>query len=82
LKKGYISPAVLNAVLNAVFNAVPDDCRKHVTHPIDLLASREREALQTLVKRSPASSPEPVGANRLARAPRRHRSAPLPAAVF
>jgi hypothetical protein len=41
--KRYISPAVSNAVL--------DDCRKHVTNPIDLLASREREVLRTLVKK-------------------------------
>jgi two-component system response regulator NreC len=38
--EGYLSPAVSNAVL--------DDYRKHVTNPIDLLSSREREVLQML----------------------------------
>ena len=36
--EGYLSPAVSNAVL--------DDYRRHVTNPIDLLTSREREVLQ------------------------------------
>src|SRR5579872_907977 len=40
--EGYISPAVSNAVL--------DDYRKHVTNPIDLLSSREREVLQILAE--------------------------------
>src|ERR1700683_324331 len=40
--EGYISPAVSNAVL--------DDYRKHVTNPIDLLTSREREVLQMLAE--------------------------------
>ncbi len=40
--EGYISPAVSNAVL--------DDYRKHVTNPIDLLSSREREVLQMLAE--------------------------------
>jgi two-component system response regulator NreC len=38
----YLSPAVSNAVL--------DDYRKHVTNPIDLLSSREREVLQMLAE--------------------------------
>jgi len=38
----YISPAVSNAVL--------DDYRRHVTNPIDLLSSREREVLQMLAE--------------------------------
>jgi two-component system response regulator NreC len=38
--EGYLSPAVSNAVL--------DDYRRHVTNPIDLLTSREREVLQML----------------------------------
>ncbi len=40
--EGYLSPAVSNAVL--------DDYRKHVTNPIDLLTSREREVLQMLAE--------------------------------
>ena len=38
----YLSPAVSNAVL--------DDYRRHVTNPIDLLTSREREVLQMLAE--------------------------------
>jgi two-component system, NarL family, response regulator NreC len=40
--EGYLSPAISNAVL--------DDYRKHVTDPIDLLSSREREVLQMLAE--------------------------------
>lgn len=40
--QSYLSPAVSNAVL--------DDYRKHVTNPIDLLTSREREVLQMLAE--------------------------------
>ena len=40
--EGYLSPAVSDAVL--------DDYRKHVTDPIDLLTSREREVLQMLAE--------------------------------
>jgi DNA-binding NarL/FixJ family response regulator len=40
--EGFISPAVSNAVL--------DDYRRHVTNPIDLLTSREREVLQMLAE--------------------------------
>jgi two-component system, NarL family, response regulator NreC len=40
--EGYLSPAVSNAVL--------DDYRKHVTNPINLLSSREREVLQMLAE--------------------------------
>jgi len=40
--ESYLSPAVSNAVL--------DDYRKHVTDPIDLLSSREREVLQMLAE--------------------------------
>jgi len=40
--EGYLSPAVSNAVL--------DDYRRHVTDPIDLLTSREREVLQMLAE--------------------------------
>jgi len=40
--EGYLSPAISNAVL--------DDYRKHVTNPIDLLTSREREVLQMLAE--------------------------------
>jgi DNA-binding NarL/FixJ family response regulator len=40
--KGYLSPAVSDAVL--------DDYRRHVTDPIDLLTSREREVLQMLAE--------------------------------
>ena len=39
---GYLSPGVSNAVL--------DDYRRHVTNPIDLLTSREREVLQMLAE--------------------------------
>lgn len=39
---GYLSPAVSNAVL--------DDYRRHVTDPIDLLTSREREVLQMIAE--------------------------------
>ena len=41
--EGYLSPAVSNAVL--------DDYRRHVTNPIDLLTSREREVLQMVMMR-------------------------------
>jgi two-component system, NarL family, response regulator NreC len=40
--EGYISPAVSDAVLN--------DYRKHVSNPIDLLTSREREVLQMIAE--------------------------------
>ena len=40
--ESYLSPAVSNAVL--------DDYRKHVTNPIDLLSSREREVLQLIAE--------------------------------
>ena len=40
--ESYLSPAVSNAVL--------DDYRRHVTDPIDLLTSREREDLQLLAE--------------------------------
>jgi two-component system, NarL family, response regulator NreC len=40
--EGYLSPAVSHAVL--------DDYRRHVTNPIDLLTSREREVLQMLAE--------------------------------
>ncbi len=40
--EGYISPGVSNSVL--------DDYRRHVTNPIDLLTSREREVLQMLAE--------------------------------
>jgi DNA-binding NarL/FixJ family response regulator len=40
--EGYLSPGVSNAVL--------DDYRRHVTDPIDLLTSREREVLQMLAE--------------------------------
>jgi DNA-binding NarL/FixJ family response regulator len=40
--EGYLSPAVSDAVL--------DDYRRHVTNPIDLLTSREREVLQMLAE--------------------------------
>jgi len=40
--EGYLSPAVADAVL--------DDYRRHVTNPIDLLTSREREVLQMLAE--------------------------------
>jgi DNA-binding NarL/FixJ family response regulator len=40
--EGYLSPAVSNAVL--------DDYRRHVTNPLDLLTSREREVLQMLAE--------------------------------
>ena len=40
--EGYISPAVSDAVLN--------DYRKHVSDPIDLLTSREREVLQMIAE--------------------------------
>ena len=40
--EGYISPAVSEAVLS--------DYRRHVTDPIDLLTSREREVLQMLAE--------------------------------
>jgi DNA-binding NarL/FixJ family response regulator len=39
---GYLSPAVSSAVLN--------DYRKHVTDPIDLLTTREREVLQMIAE--------------------------------
>lgn len=40
--EGYLSPAVSEAVLS--------DYRKHVTNPIDLLTSREREVLQLIAE--------------------------------
>jgi two-component system response regulator NreC len=40
--EGYLSPGVSDAVLN--------DYRRHVTDPIDLLTSREREVLQMLAE--------------------------------
>ena len=40
--EGYLSPAVSDAVLS--------DYRKHVTNPIDLLTSREREVLQLIAE--------------------------------
>ncbi len=40
--EGYLSPAVSDAVLN--------DYRRHVTNPVDLLSSREREVLQMLAE--------------------------------
>ncbi len=40
--EGYISPAVSEAVLS--------DYRKHVTDPLDLLSSREREVLQMIAE--------------------------------
>lgn len=40
--EGYLSPAVSDAVLS--------DYRKHVTDPIDLLTSREREVLQQVAE--------------------------------
>lgn len=40
--EGFISPAVSEAVLS--------DYRKHVTNPIDLLTSREREVLQMIAE--------------------------------
>jgi len=40
--EGYLSPAISDAVLS--------DYRKHVTDPIDLLTSREREVLQMIAE--------------------------------
>jgi len=40
--QGYLSPAVSDAVLS--------DYRKHVTNPIDMLTSREREVLQLVAE--------------------------------
>jgi two-component system, NarL family, response regulator NreC len=40
--EGYLSPAISDAVLS--------DYRKHVTNPIDLLTSREREVLQMIAE--------------------------------
>lgn len=40
--KGYLSPEVSDAVL--------EDYRKHVTNPIDLLSTREREVLQMIAE--------------------------------
>ena len=40
--EGYLSPAISEAVLT--------DYRKHVTNPIDLLSSREREVLQMIAE--------------------------------
>ena len=40
--EGYLSPGVSDAVLN--------DYRRHVTDPIDLLTSREREVLQLIAE--------------------------------
>lgn len=42
LGKGVLSPEVSSAVL--------DDYRKHVSHPIDLLSTREREVLQLIAE--------------------------------
>ena len=42
LGKGFLSPEVSEAVL--------DDYRKHVSHPIDLLSTREREVLQLIAE--------------------------------
>ncbi|MEK0445591.1 MAG: hypothetical protein RLZZ399_912 [Verrucomicrobiota bacterium] len=42
LGKGYLSPEISDAVL--------EDYRKHVTNPIDLLSSREREVLQLIAE--------------------------------
>src|SRR5512142_1438490 len=42
LGEGYLSPAVSDAVLS--------DYRKHVTNPIDMLSSREREVLQMIAE--------------------------------
>jgi DNA-binding NarL/FixJ family response regulator len=39
---GYLSPAVSDAVLS--------DYRRHVTDPLDLLTSREREVLQMIAE--------------------------------
>lgn len=40
--EGYLSPAISDAVLS--------DYRRHVTNPIDLLSSREREVLQMIAE--------------------------------
>ena len=40
--EAYLSPAIADAVLT--------DYRKHVTNPIDLLSSREREVLQMIAE--------------------------------
>jgi two-component system, NarL family, response regulator NreC len=40
--EGFLSPAVSDAVLN--------DYRRHVTNPVDMLSSREREVLQMLAE--------------------------------
>jgi DNA-binding NarL/FixJ family response regulator len=40
--EGYLSPAVSDSVLS--------DYRKHVTDPLDLLSSREREVLQLIAE--------------------------------
>jgi two-component system, NarL family, response regulator NreC len=40
--EGYLSPAVSEAVLS--------DYRRHVTNPVDLLTSREREVLQMIAE--------------------------------
>ena len=40
--EGYLTPAVSDAVLT--------DYRKHVTNPLDLLTSREREVLQWIAE--------------------------------
>jgi DNA-binding NarL/FixJ family response regulator len=40
--EGYLSPAVSDAVLT--------DYRKHVTNPLDLLTTREREVLQWIAE--------------------------------
>lgn len=40
--EGFLSPAIADAVLN--------DYRKHVTNPLDLLTSREREVLQWIAE--------------------------------
>ena len=40
--EGYLSPGVSDAVLS--------DYRKHVTDPLDLLTSREREVLQMIAE--------------------------------
>lgn len=42
LGKGFLSPEISGAVL--------EDYRKHVSHPIDLLSTREREVLQLIAE--------------------------------
>jgi len=64
--ESYLSPAVSNAVL--------DDYRKHVTNPIDLLTSREREVLQMLAEGKTKGNRRRIEPQRLhgRRAPRPH----------